>query len=123
MVVALGLLLMHGLDARATGEGHGFIGSSAASRSDVHGAVSHADVTAGGAGETAATTGHAMLGSCIAVLTGAGLLLLALVAIGRVRRRSGGRFASRPAHGVAIAALRHRGSPPLPRVALCVSLC
>lgn len=123
--LALGVLLMHGLDARAVADGHGLttspsaiVGASHEPRDTVE---AMGDQVASGAGAASAS----MLGRCIAVLAAGGLLLVLPLAhpatVGRSRKT---RCRGSDETWMHLAPKGRVGRPPpLPRVALCVSLC
>lgn len=122
--LTFGLLLMHGLDARAVAQGHGLTGSPSA----VLAAVDDAVADRGPGGETAAVDpggrARAMAGHCLAVLALAvAALLLAFRTLLRLDDSEAATGETDAAgRRVADAGGRARPSAP-PRIALCVSLC
>lgn len=125
IALALGLLLMHGLDARAVADGHGFTASPSAIISAAHEAPDTVDAMGDQVTTAAGAASASMLGQCIAVLAAGGLLLLLRLAhratAGSPRKTRSQGSDDVCAHGWL--QRRVRRPPPLPRVALCVSLC
>jgi hypothetical protein len=113
---------MHGIDARAMGGEHRLMGSPSVLASEVEDAVTDAGTTGNAAVRAGLTTGRFMLDHCVAVLAGVGFLLIALFAIDGHRNRRGGSWRSEWVGALVVRFVQRRGPPPVPRVALCVSL-
>lgn len=119
--LALGLLLMHGIDARAVADGHGLPAAPSAAISAVQETVGHAGGMADAASPAAASP--SVLGHCMAALTAAAMLVL--VALRTTGQRLLGQPGGTPADRLGAHPVHRRPwrtPPETYRIALCVSL-